>query len=207
MQTTPKVSKTAIDWYENALALYNLKKYNEAIVDLLESLELNPNNSKVHHLLGLCYHKIKDYKLSIRYLNSAISLNKDSAEIYVSRGNVFFDCGLPDKAILDYSIAISINRELASAYYGIARATKYTNTIAAEQVIKYYTIAISLPNNCKHKAYNMRGIVYDFLGKYQNARDDFSRALQINPGYTKAYENLARLLIKEGQLMLQELGL
>ena len=110
-------------------------------------------------MLGVCYHKLEDYKQAVKHLNSAISLNKNAAETYVALGNVFYDFKLPDKAIHNYSIAISIDENLASAYYGRARAIQFSN-LGAIQAIKDYTKALELPNNYKHKAYNMRGIAF-----------------------------------------------
>lgn len=205
MQTLPnETDKTSIDWYEEALALYNLKCYLESVDHLLQSININCNFSKAHHLLGVCYHKLQDYKRAVKHLNFAISLN-NAAESYVALGNVFFDFKLLGKAIDSYTKAISIDKQLASAYYGRARATEFNSTTAARQAIGDYTTALRLPNNYKHKAYNMRGIAFLFLGDYQAAQDDFSRALQINGSYTPAYENLARLFIKRGELMLREL--
>lgn len=205
MQTPPnETDKTSIDWYEEALALYNLKCYTESVDHLLQSIKINCNFSKAHHLLGVCYHKLQDYKRAVKHLNSAISLN-NAAESYVALGNVFFDFKLPGKAIDSYTRAISIDKKLASAYYGRARATEFNSITAARQAIEDYTTALRLPNNYKHKAYNMRGIAFLFLGDYQAAQDDFSRALQINGSYTPAYENLAHLFIKRGELMLSEL--
>jgi len=205
MQILPDdIHKSSIDWYEEALALYNLKNYNEAVKHLLQSIGINGNYPKAHHLLGICYHKLEDYKKAVKHLNSAKSLNPNAAETYVALGNVFYDFKLLDKAIRHYSIAISIDENLASAYYGKARAVQF-NSPGSKQAIKYYTKALQLPNNYKHKAYNMRGIAFMFLGDYRAAENDFSRALQINGSYAQAYENLARLYIRKGELMLEEL--
>lgn len=206
MQTLPEdTHKTSIDWYEEALALYNLERYTESIDHLSQSISINCNFSKAHHLLGVCYHKLEDYKKAVKHLNSSIFLNHNAAESYVALGNVFFDSKLPEKAIHSYTKAISINEKLASAYYGRARATEFNSMTAARQAIRDYTAALQLPNKYKYKAYNMRGIAFLFLGDYQAAQDDFSCALQINGCYAPAYENLARLLIKRGELMLQKL--
>lgn len=205
MQTlSDDTHKSSIDWYEEALALYNLKSYKEAVEHLLRSIGINCNYSKAHHLLGVCYHKLEDYTRAVKHLNSAISLNPNAAETYVALGNVFYDFKLPDRAIRYYSIAISIDENLASAYYGRARAIQF-NSLGARQAIKDYTKALQLPNSYKHKAHNMRGITFMLLGDYRAAEDDFSRALQINGSYVQAYENLARLYIRKGELMLEEL--
>ena len=47
--------------------------------------------------------------------------------------------------------------------------------------------------------YNKRGIVYDKLGKYQLAIEDYSEAIRLKPNYAEAYYNRAAVYFIQGK--------
>ena len=91
-----------------------------------------------------------------------------------------------DKAIVHYTEAISLNSELAEAYYN--RGVAYGNKGEFDLEIQDYTTAIDL--NPEHaNAYNNRGVAYSNKGEFDLAIQDFNKAIDLNPELADAYCN------------------
>lgn len=68
-------------YYDNALFLYNNKKADEALVQVLISLNLKDDFIDSYLLLSEIYGEKKDYRKSASVLNKALSYNPESKEI------------------------------------------------------------------------------------------------------------------------------
>jgi serine/threonine protein kinase len=105
---------------------------------------------------------------------------------YNSRGVSYDDKGEYDKAIADYTKAISIDPNYAIAYNN--RAVSYKHKGEYDKAIADFTKAISIdPNDAI--AYINRGVSYDDKGEYDKAIADFTKAISIMPNYADPYNN------------------
>ena len=66
---------------------------------------------------------------------------------------------------------------------------KFTNP---QKAIEYLTNSIRLKPD-DFEAYNNRGVVYAYLGRYQNAQADYDKAIRLKPDDNGAYYNYACL--------------
>ncbi len=70
-----------------------------------------------------------------------------------------------------------------------------------EEIIKHFDISIQLqPDN--FMAYNGRGMIYSKIGQYNEAIEDYNKAININPKYYyifKAYNNIGIAYAQQGQ--------
>ena len=120
---------------------------------------------------------------------------------YIRRGNRAYDEGRQQFAIDEYSKAIEIDPENATAYYN--RGIVYADLEHPEDALKDYNKAIELdPNDAL--AYNNRGVAYEGFNKYAKAIEDYTRTIQLNPEYKKAYLNRARAYSAIGEEALAE---
>jgi serine/threonine protein kinase len=120
---------------------------------------------------------------------------KLSAKDYFNRG---YKCGETKDysgAIENYSKAIELNPQYASAYYN--RGYAYYNKGNYDQAIKDYNKTIVL--NPQHaNAYNNRGIAYKKKGNYDQAIKDYNKTIVLNPQYANAYNNRGIAYKKKG---------
>jgi len=111
------------------------------------------------------------------------------AEFYLKRGEDFSGVRQFDRAIAEYTTAITLKPEYAEAYNdrGFAHYLKGD----AEAAIADYTRAIELRPDYP-KAYNNRGVAYMAHG-YGSAKSvpDFDRAIALKPDFRYAYINRA----------------
>jgi Tfp pilus assembly protein PilF len=108
------------------------------------------------------------------------------AELYVWRGNTWYNKKEYDKAITDYDKAIEINPKYALAFYNRGFAwvakEKYNKAIA-----DYDKIIEINPDSAS--AYVSRGAVRRALKEYNTAIADYSKAIEIDPNSASAYYN------------------
>jgi tetratricopeptide (TPR) repeat protein len=74
-------------------------------------------------------------------------------------------------------------------WYKLGNATEGSYDDYAKQV-DYYTKAIKLSPKWAY-AYNNRGVAYYNLAMWEKAKADFSKAMELKPGYKLAQENRA----------------
>jgi tetratricopeptide (TPR) repeat protein len=101
-----------------------------------------------------------------------------------------------DKAIADYTQAIQIDPNFATAYYN--RASAYGMKTEYDKAIADYTRAIEL-NPGITGAYNNRGIAYFDKGDYDRAMADFNQQIRIAPD-ARTYTNRGITYYKKNDL-------
>jgi tetratricopeptide (TPR) repeat protein len=105
---------------------------------------------------------------------------------YNSRGLAFADKGQIDKAIEDYTVAISLQPNDPDAY--VNRGIALSKKGQIDQAIENYKVAISLePDSAK--GYLNRGVAFSNKGLYDQGIEDFTAAISLKPDYTEAYVN------------------
>jgi tetratricopeptide (TPR) repeat protein len=108
------------------------------------------------------------------------------AELYVWRGNTWYNKKEYDKAIIDYDKAIEINSNYALAFYnrGFAWVAKKDYYKAIED----YRKAIAIDPNYA-SAYVIKASILRAMKKYDTAIEDYNKTIAIDPSYANAYYN------------------
>jgi Tfp pilus assembly protein PilF len=111
--------------------------------------------------------------------------------LYVNRGVVYMRRGEPQLALADFDAAIDLNRRDGEAHQNRGAALiamgQYGPAIAS------LTEALGLGVHEPQKAYLNRGIAREALGDERGALEDFTTALEIEPGWAAANQELARI--------------
>jgi Tfp pilus assembly protein PilF len=116
---------------------------------------------------------------------------------YNNRGHVYRDRGEFDKAVSDYSVAIT--QEPAQAEYLVSRGVALCEKGALEQAMADLDRAIVLSPN-EYLAYNNRGTVWFRKGETERAIEDFNRAISLKPSEYLAYQNRGTLFENKGEI-------
>jgi tetratricopeptide (TPR) repeat protein len=138
-----------------------------------------------------------------------------TAETYLDRGILFASRNEWDMAIADFTEAIALDSNLATAYIFRARAlfakASYVTSIGEnfnsvittitlgwndstesqilyDQAIADFTTAIELDPNLA-QAYRERGVAYSDKGDNNHALADLNQAIRLAPNYAMAYNN------------------
>ncbi len=132
----------------------------------------------------------KNYAAAIPALSKAIGETPNDAELYYQRGYSYIELGKPIEAYDDLTKAVTLNPKFEDAWtercYLLMSSTLYA------QAIENCSFAIAL-NPRSSAALNNRGLSKRRMGDEQGAMDDYTAALEIDPGYHEARANRANL--------------
>jgi len=130
--------------------------------------------------------KSTEPKKVIEYLTHVIRLDPNLAEVFVNRGNAYFNLKQFDLAVADYNQSIRLEPNFAMAYYnrGVANA----NLKQFDQTVKDFSRAIRIDQNYA-TAYNNRGSAYANLNQPNRAITDYDQAIRLDPNDAVAYVN------------------
>jgi tetratricopeptide (TPR) repeat protein/S1-C subfamily serine protease len=157
-------------WYVNRGILYRRQqKYELALDDYNQAIELNPNHANAYNNRGNLYQDLQKYELALDDFNKAIEINPNFAILYYNRGNLYINQQKYDLALSDYNQAIELDSKLAMAYYN--RGVLYDDQRKYELALADYSKAIDINPNLA-EAYVNRGLLYKDLQKYDLALSD-----------------------------------
>jgi len=164
-------------------------KFKEAREEFRAGLQYDPEHSMA-----------KGARQAIALINE--SLGEETAQIsndpnvYLIGAQHYLKEGSYDQAIVQLNKALSIDPELAGAYYGRGRA--YYEKQQYEQAILDFTKVIEI--NPQHTmAYEVRGGAYAVNGQYDKAISDFTKNIELNPEHTQAYGGRGAAYTAKGQ--------
>lgn len=158
-----------------ACSLLSIHKYDKGIDYIKKALAIDKKNPLIYANLADAYYESKQFDQAVIFYSKAMELDPLSTSI-VKKAISHEKLSLYNKAITDYSDAISINPFEASSY-------GHRATILAQQNNFFYAIndfsaAISLdPKNTNY--YVGRGNVYSMLNKKLEACSDFTIACKL----------------------------
>ncbi|GEM_PF-4412324 len=168
----------------------NLAAAREAIE---EAFQLTPDSISVYGSQGDIAIRVEDFDSGLPAFEKQASLaeaaqrTQDQAKAAMNLGTAHFAMNHPDDAVSSFRKAIRLDPNLPDAYVGMAMAAANEG---APEGLSYINQAIPL---AAHRplllsfAYYFRGSLNNSSKKHEEAKADFTKALQINPGYYPAY--------------------
>jgi tetratricopeptide (TPR) repeat protein len=129
--------------------------------------------------------KTKEYEKQIAACTKNVNNNYELYKSLINRGLAYFQTGLDDKAIEDFTQAIDLKPGMIDGYLG--RGTVYNKKQFWPEAVNDLTKAIRIePNN--PEALFQRSIAFGHrkqLFDQEYAEDDCGRAIRIDPKYRK----------------------
>lgn len=174
-------------------ALRELDMLEEAVKELKTACKMEKKYAEAWNALGMTYDKMKKPEESEAAYLEAIEINPNSSKYLNNLGFSYFSRAEYKKAADTYNRALAldssnvqIHNNLGFAYGMLGR---YDDAFAEFQ-----------QGGTEDVAYNNMGFIYYMLGYNSRAKGMYAKAIEINPHYTKALENLR--LIDGGRKLL-----
>ena len=185
--------KTAGGYYSDALSYYEDKNYTLAAQNFELAIERNPERAEFYIDYGLMKIETGDYEDALATFDKAI-LNKDikmvqenNKRAYRGRGIAYFYMLKYERALEEFNLALEID-ELSSLNLDIL---SYKGSVCEklglwkEAVSAYDEILRNADGNAD--IYTARAYAYLNIGGIQMSRDDYDRALALEPDNINIY--------------------
>ena len=144
-----------------------------------------PNQPHAHFVLAKNLIDVPDLNAALESMNRSIGLDPKMSESYFYRGNIYYGQENYAAALNDYLKAVELNPKYSEAYYNIG--VTYNTTNKFQESIEPLTKAINMTPN--EYMYQTRASSFFNLRRLQEALDDYSKAIAINPKAGQAYFN------------------
>ena len=174
------------------VVLRDMKRYDEALRDFEAAQKLEPGLALIEFEMALVHIAQNNAAEAMTHLSRSIDLQPDNSATYMYRAAVERKLGKLKEAVEDYTRSIEKGTEgdnhlRAYIERGITKEQMKDFAGAAAD----YTTALQIDEKSP-AALNGRGVVYDKLGKYEEAVADFSKLLTILPPENTAVVYLNR---------------
>lgn len=128
----------------------------------------------------------EDLALELKRINNLIALDDQNANAFYNRGWIYEYKGKLEKAVEDYTRALTIDKGHTDAYYN--RGLVYISQGEYKLAIKDFTEVIKLERG-DADVYNNRGSAYMQTNEFESALNDYNTAIKISPKDADLYYN------------------
>ena len=190
----PEVSDS---WRRRAFAFYQVGRFQEAIVDLVRAVELDPTSWHSLGLLGNARREVGDYAGAFADLTRALEIMPEMSTLWLSLGLVHLERqGELDRAMRCFNLAIEFNSESPEAWCN--RGLTHYRLGNSSGAFGDCSRALELEPNLA-MAWNVRGMARAETNEPQEAVVDISRAVELEPDSARFRENRGKVRLALGQ--------
>ncbi|CAL1530862.1 unnamed protein product [Lymnaea stagnalis] len=163
------------------LLYFEKKDYTNALYDFQAAAKLNPSDHRIHHTLGLCFHKLRHLREAVSTFTKCLKLKPFFLDGLIARGNVFMDYGHEqgiEMARRDYQRVLRLDPLCLPARINLA----YTAQVSGKmmQAWKHFTAVIEVRQGYK-PALEGRAIVNLQMSNTFGAFQDINTSINYGP--------------------------
>lgn len=167
----------------------------EAAEEYRHALEKDPRHAKAHNNLALALVELGELEEAADHFRASLAI-EPKAEIYSDLGFTMARLGKPQEALADYRKALQLDPTCASAHLNLAVALVQEGQF--RQAESHYRQA--LPGRPTAETHNGLGYVLLREDRADEATAEFRAAIDLDPRFAPAYNNLADALAMQGRL-------
>lgn len=169
----------------------NKGEIKKAINILKKSLLKDSKNFKILNNLGSLLTEDNQLNAALQVFNQALTVRNDFTELYNNRGIVYHKLGLYKDALDSYDKSINLNSNYAIAY--LNKSNTLLKMRLLEESLVNINNAIKLKIDKLEEAYNIKGMIYYELNKYDESLSQLEIAIKINKYFPEPYNNLGNV--------------
>ncbi len=230
LQTYPQSQAVLMVRANLAAALATLGQFDQAIAQYQKALKDAPGNPELRFSLGLAYFNQGDFRSAAATLGPLQSERPDDVRLAALLGNCQVHLGQFQQAIAllaplekkhpdDLGLEWALGQALIQSGHsseGLARIQKVADQgrdAEAYQIAAGLNLGLTRFDIARRdaesairlnprlpKAHVVLGMIQDYVGKEQEAEQEFRKALELDPGDLRARMELASVLYNQGKL-------
>jgi len=158
------------------VAYYKQEDLDNAIPEFRKAIEINPKYANAHNNLGMAYRKKGDRELAEEEFKKAQNLDGENVMADYELGRHYYSGGMFDE-----------NKSLKDIDAKTMGDLFFTAKMFNEALEQYESEAKKNPGFAD--IHYKLGMAYRELGRIEDARREFKKALEINPDYREARES------------------
>ncbi len=170
--------------FQRANSLGNMDQFDSAFELFNKVIDLDPTFYLAYACRGKIYRENKKYDLAMQDFDLAIENTKDNPSVFDERALTFFELKNYEKAILDFTESLRINKgnDIIRYFLAISLSKLGRNKQALSEVkkIKDTTLFIAY-------CYLERGIIYQNNKLFDKALNDFNTAIEMDDSDARFY--------------------
>jgi superkiller protein 3 len=182
--------RNALGW-----TLFQDGRTAEAVAEYNRALSADANHAKAHNNLALALVELGELDEAASHFEASLAI-EPKAEIYSDLGFTMARLGKPQEALADYQKALELDPNCASAHANLAVTFVQAGQFG-EAESHYRQAILGRPTAETH---NGLGYVLARQGRGEEAVAEFQKAIDADPRFAPAYNNLADALATEGRL-------
>jgi tetratricopeptide (TPR) repeat protein len=172
-------------------ALLNTERVEEAIVEFINAVKLQPDYAAGHNNLGNAYLRLGRTDDSLRHLRRAIEIDPRYPEARNNLGNTLLQMGRQNEAAAEYNKAIEIDPRYAEAHNNLGALFLQMGRVDDAMAHLQKALELTADNASVH---NNLGNALLRRGQLDEALLHYDKALALRPNDVQAQNNLAWLL-------------
>jgi tetratricopeptide (TPR) repeat protein len=179
----------AYAYHIKAMNYKDLGDTAKAIINFQKAIEQDNNDFDSYMIMAKILLAQKN-KLSLEYINAAIRIRPKDADAYFARATFWQLEKQYKMALMDYKKVIERNPDYYECYYNVGYINFETGFL--KEAIHNFDLCVRMMNNYL-PAYYMRGLCYEMLKDYPNAKLNYQFVVDNNPQYELAILGLNRV--------------
>jgi len=196
-QAQVKASSAASGAFNDAVALQQAKKYDEAIAKYKEAIQATPNEASYYYSLGTCYQAKEDWDNALGAYQKAGQINPNESaykqlvtQMKQAKASPLVNSAIEKQtkadaagkfdlagAVADYEAALKVNDDGATHSY---LGTAYQGLGNNQKALSEYTRALALDKSLVDTYYYL-GTVYEALKQPVKAVEEYQRFVRSAP--------------------------
>lgn len=165
---------------------YKLNEIADAQTSIKRAIELNPKYKEAYLRLARMHYDLKDFENANKTLENLSNAVGELPESYFLFGMIKKELSDTSSSIANFQKAVALNNDYYDAYMQLGLLLGAQENKLG---ISYLNNAVRLKENSTEALY-ARGKLYQDLGYYKQAVEDYDRIITINPDYAAAYFNV-----------------
>jgi TolB-like protein/DNA-binding winged helix-turn-helix (wHTH) protein/Flp pilus assembly protein TadD len=141
------------------------------------AIEINPGYALTHHWYARFLSENNRYDEALAEIRRARSLDPLSVRIVVNEGEILFLAAQRDKALEQFNLALDMDPNFPVTHWALGRSLFYARQY--DSALSHLRKATELNTN-EPGFHRWRAVVYEFLGRYQEAIPEFGRTDLLN---------------------------